>query len=218
MRSWLRASVVVEGRSVTFYEEVHPQRLLANYQVHKRFVKRLAQLLPPCRQAPIILTDAGFRTTWFKLIAQQGWHWIGRIRNREFVCPKIKGEWGPAKALYADASDTAEDLGLYQSARSNLIDCRLVRYKAKPKGRKHRYASGKEKRNSQTKKLSARQSEWVLNSQSGIPRAWRWGWGYARATHTARNACKPCCWWHILRNSRCVWLACAPKRSSYTYN
>ncbi|MEK7352764.1 MAG: IS4 family transposase [Nitrospirota bacterium] len=161
---WLRASVVVEGRSVTLYEEVHPQRLLANYQVHKRFVKRLAQLLPPCRQAPIILTDAGFRTTWFKLIAQQGWHWIGRIRNREFVCPQIKGAWGPAKALYAGASDTAEDLGLYQSARSNPIDCRLVRYKAKLKGRKHRYASGKEKRSSQTKKLSARQSEpWLLS-------------------------------------------------------
>ena len=162
---WLRASVAVEGRSVTLYEEVHPQRLLANYQVHKKFVKRLAQLLPACGQAPIIMTDAGFRATWFKLVAKQGWHWVGRIRNREFVCPKKTGKWAPAKALYAGATATAEDLGLYQSTRSNPADCRLVRYKAKPKGRKHRYASGKEQRNSSTKKISARQSEpWLLGS------------------------------------------------------
>lgn len=157
--------MTVEGRSVTLYEEVHPQRLLANYQVHKKFVKRLAQLLPACEQAPIIMTDAGFRATWFKLVAKQGWHWVGRIRNREFVCPKKTGKWAPAKALYAGATATAEDLGLYQSTRSNPVDCRLVRYKAKPKGRKHRYASGKEQRNSSTKKISARQSEpWLLGS------------------------------------------------------
>ena len=32
---WLRASVAVEGRSVTLYEEVHPQRRLGNPKVHR---------------------------------------------------------------------------------------------------------------------------------------------------------------------------------------
>ena len=31
---WLRASVVVEGRSITLYEEVHPRKHLAAYAVH----------------------------------------------------------------------------------------------------------------------------------------------------------------------------------------
>lgn len=38
----LRASVVVEGRSVTLYEEVHPQRL-TNPGVPRQFLRRLAR-------------------------------------------------------------------------------------------------------------------------------------------------------------------------------
>ena len=82
---WLRASVVVEGRSLTLYEEVHPRTHLANLQVHRRFIDRLALILPPSALPPIILTDAGFRNPWFRLLAKRGRHWIGRIRNRDFV-------------------------------------------------------------------------------------------------------------------------------------
>ena len=82
---WLRASVVIEGRSLTLYEEVHPRCRLANLAVHRRFIERLARILPPSPLPPIILTDAGFRNPWFKLVAQRGWHWVGRIRNRDFV-------------------------------------------------------------------------------------------------------------------------------------
>lgn len=38
---WLRASVVVEGRSLTLYEEVHPRTHMANLQTHRRFIDRL---------------------------------------------------------------------------------------------------------------------------------------------------------------------------------
>ena len=62
---WLRASVVVDGRSIALYEEVHPRKHLTARKVHRRFVQRLAALLPPTPRPPIILTDAGFRTPWF---------------------------------------------------------------------------------------------------------------------------------------------------------
>ncbi|MBC7944762.1 MAG: hypothetical protein H7X91_05785, partial [Burkholderiales bacterium] len=67
------------------YEEVHARRNLANRCVHRRFVERLAQLLPASVSPPIVITDAGFRTPWFQLLALRHWHWIGRIRNRDFV-------------------------------------------------------------------------------------------------------------------------------------
>ncbi|MBI4986021.1 MAG: transposase, partial [Rhodocyclales bacterium] len=92
---WLRASVVVDGRSLTLYEEVHPRRHLGNRGVHQRFIERLARILPPTTQAPIIMTDAGFRTTWFQLLARRGWYWVGRIRNREFV-RSTERDWFPA--------------------------------------------------------------------------------------------------------------------------
>ena len=44
---WLRASIVVDGRSITLFEEVHPQKKLTAETVHQKFIERLAALLPP---------------------------------------------------------------------------------------------------------------------------------------------------------------------------
>lgn len=165
---WLRASVVVEGRSLTLYEEVHPRRHLASLAVHRRFVERLAQILPATTRPPIVLTDAGFRTTWFQLLARYGWHWIGRIRNRDFV-RNAEHDWFPAKALYALAHTRAQDLGPYQSVRSNPIAARLVLIALPRQGRKRRYHSGKERRNSQMKKIAACQRDpWLLSCSPGL--------------------------------------------------
>ncbi len=90
---WLRASVVVDGRSITLFAEVHARKHLTARGVHRRFIKRLAALLPAMRCPPIVMTDAGFRTPWFRLIAEQGWSWIGRTRNRDFV-RRPGGDWG----------------------------------------------------------------------------------------------------------------------------
>jgi hypothetical protein len=176
---WLRASVVVEGRSITLYEEVHPRRHLAAYAVHRRFLERLACVLPAQQSAPVILTDAGFRGTWFALVKAQGWHWLGRIRNREYVCrvtadqqgaaDKKSPRWFPAKTLYVGACAMSEDLGLFDSTRNKPNRCRLVRVKRLPTGRKHRYPSGKERRDSQSKKIAAAAREpWLLSCSPGV--------------------------------------------------
>jgi Transposase DDE domain len=171
---WLRASVVVEGRSITLYEEVHPRCHLAAYAVHRRFLERLSCVLPKRAAAPIILTDAGFRGTWFALVKAQGWNWVGRVRNREYVsrvdvgqqrsADKKSPRWFPAKQLYVDAGAVSEDLGLFDSARNKPNRCRLVRVKRLPKARKQRYPSGKTHHNSHSKKLSAAAREpWLLS-------------------------------------------------------
>jgi hypothetical protein len=176
---WLRASVVVEGRSITLYEEVHPRKHLAAYAVHQHFLKRLACVLPQQTTAPIILTDAGFRGTWFALIKAQGWHWVGRIRNREYVsrvdvgqqtaADKKSPRWFPAKTLYTAACATSEDLGMFDTTRNRPNRNRLIRVKRLPTGRKLRYASGKEHCNSQSKKLAAAAREpWLLACSPGL--------------------------------------------------
>ena len=176
---WLRASVVVEGRSITLYEEVHPRKHLAAYAVHQRFLERLACVLPEQSSVPVILTDAGFRGTWFALVKAQGWNWVGRIRNREYVCRITPGQqdvadkksplWFPAKKLYADACATSEDLGLFDTTRNRPNRSRLIRVKRLPKARKRRYASGKEHCKSQSKKLAAAAREpWLLSCAPGL--------------------------------------------------
>jgi hypothetical protein len=178
---WLRASVAVEGRSITLYEEVHPRKHLAAYAVHQRFLDRLARVLPEQTSTPIILTDAGFRAPWFALVKSRGWDWVGRIRNRELVCRVETGQvaaatkksprWFPAKALYANARTTSEDLGLFDSTRNKPHRCRLVRVKRVPKARKRRYPSGRTHCNSVSIKLAAAAREpWLLSCSPGLAR------------------------------------------------
>jgi hypothetical protein len=68
----LRASVAVEGRSVTLYEEIHPRSRYGDRGVHRRFLARVAKLLPTgCR--PTVMTDAGFHSTWSRNVIGNGW-------------------------------------------------------------------------------------------------------------------------------------------------
>jgi hypothetical protein len=160
---WLRASVVVDGRSITLYEEVHARRHLGARKVHRRFIQRLAALLPASGRRPIIITDAGFRTPWFRLIAQPGWYWIGRTRNRDFV-RRQDGEWFAAKRLYAQATGEAKDLGVYEAVRNHPLVCRFALIKTKPTGRQRKYPSGKVTNNSSTRKIAQRYREpWLLS-------------------------------------------------------
>ena len=159
----LRASVAVEGRSVTLYEEVHPQRKLGNRQVHRVFLARLAKLLPAgCR--PILMTDAGFHSTWFELVTQRGWQWVGRIRGKDMVsiggCP-----WKRCTALYPAATSRARAFGNTLYVRSHPTPCRLVLVKRGAKGRTHRNRLGKRSRAHTSTKAARRGREpWLLAS------------------------------------------------------
>jgi len=71
----------VVGASL-LYEEVHPGRKLGNRRVQKQFLAHLKQVLP-LHVTPIVVADSGFRTPFFREVERLGWHWLGRIRNRD---------------------------------------------------------------------------------------------------------------------------------------
>lgn len=158
----LRAAAIVKGRAFTLYEEVHPLSKLASPTVHRNFMQSLRSVLPPGTKA-IIITDAGFRATWFKLLNNLGFSWVGRIRNRDMVCQDDSDSWVGCKTLYAKACARARDLGSFLYARSNSTPCRLVLLKSTPKGR-HRLTKTRQRAcNSRSKKNSQGQREpWLL--------------------------------------------------------
>lgn len=163
-RRWqlLRASLALTGRSVTLYEQVHPLRHAGAVRVHQQFLARLASMLPAgC--VPILLTDAGFRSPWFKLVNQMGWHWIGRIRNRDMVSRTGGQTWSGCKTLYANATDVPRCLGQFDYVRANPVTCRLVIVQRRCKGRHQRSVLGKPVRSSHSRKNARRQREpWLL--------------------------------------------------------
>lgn len=164
---WLRASVAVEGRSVTLYEEVHPQRQLGNPKVHRQFLARVAELLPPGCE-PIVMTDAGFHATWFKAVGARGWAFIGRIRGREMVRYGA-GPWIRATTVYGQAQGQARDLGQHTYVRSNPIEARLVLVKLPARGR-HRLNIYGRRRAGRTSRKCARAARdpWLLATSRGL--------------------------------------------------
>jgi hypothetical protein len=169
----LRASVPIEGRSLTLYEEVHTLKSKEKPKVHEQFLQTLQKMLPP-NARPILVTDAGFRTPWFKQVQALGWDWVGRIRNRHEV--QLSGEtpWIPCKSLYAKATSTPKVLGRACVTASNPIDCQLVLYKGKPKGRVHLNRLGQRVRSSHSRKHEQAQREpWLLGTSlpQGFKRA-----------------------------------------------
>lgn len=74
----LRASIVHDGRSITIYNEIHPQNKLGSNDAHKRFLANLKRMIPADKKV-VIITDSGFLTPWFSQVLKLGWNYIGRL-------------------------------------------------------------------------------------------------------------------------------------------
>ncbi len=158
----LRASVVVQGRSITLYEQVHAQKKLSNPAVHREFLRRVAAILPAASR-PIVMTDAGFHSPWFKAVTERGWDFIGRVRGRNRLSLCDCQDWTPARDLYARASRQARDLGLGAYARANPVSVRavLARRPSKDRHRLNMYGQKRVGRSSAKAARSAREP-WLL--------------------------------------------------------
>ena len=128
-QSWhlLRAAIPVGGRSLTLYEEVHPQKKLGNRKVQHRFLDQLALMLPgTCH--PVIVADSGFRTPFFHYIEKHfDWHWVGRIRGQDFICFENRpDQWFSAKALHTKATTKAKCCGVIDWVRKHPLPAWIV--------------------------------------------------------------------------------------------
>jgi len=158
----LRASVVVAGRSVTLYEQVHPQKKLGNPAVHREFLRRLAMILPAGSQ-PIVMTDAGFHSPWFQAVTERGWEFIGRVRGCNRLSLGKTQQWVPVRDLFEGASTQARDLGLGAYARSNPSLVRVVMAARHNKGRHCLNMHGKKRAGRASAKAARSAREpWVL--------------------------------------------------------
>jgi hypothetical protein len=160
----LRAAKIANGRAITLYEEVHPEKKLSNPRVEKRFLKRLKDLLPKkCR--PIIITDAGFHNKWFREVLNLGWDYIGRVRCGKKYSQDCGKTWYKYTKLFSKATSIPKGLGKVYLCRNNVLETYLYLYKGKPKGRSLLTRSGKKKcdTNSIDHRKSAKEA-WVLAS------------------------------------------------------
>lgn len=158
----LRAAVSVGGRALVLYEEVHGRYHHPNDT--RRFLRCLAQCLPPgCK--PVIVTDAGFKSPWFKAVAELSWTYVGRVRHRDYVRYPDTDEWFPAKTLYKQATHRPKTLGEIWIPKSSPMRTHAYLYRKHPKGRVRLTAKGQRRRNGPSLKHEQREREpWLLIS------------------------------------------------------
>lgn len=160
----VRASIAIDGRAITLYEEIYPAAEHTSMKAHQNFFRNLSKLLPQnCK--PIICTDAGFRVTWFKLVNQYNWFWVGRVRG--IMHCKLDGEkeFESVKSHYSWASAKPFELSKCTLSKTNQLHCRAILYKGPKKGRKNTNNKGVvTKDNTNKKQASAANEPWFLVS------------------------------------------------------
>lgn len=158
----LRASFAAEGRSITLYEEVHAKKDESHPKVHKAFLENLKSVLPE-NCCPCIITDAGFKTPWFKEVIGLGWNYIGRVRG--LIQYDDGNGFQTIKNLFAQASNVPRYLGNYLLAKTGCLTTHFYLYKEEPKGR-HKWTKTKNiSKDKASKKYGDGHNEpWVLVS------------------------------------------------------
>jgi len=163
----LRAALSFEGRTITLYQEIHPLSTKEKPAVHQRFLQRLSQLLPTnCK--PVIVTDAGFKTPWFRQIEALGWFFVGRVRKPCFYSIDNGKHWQCISLLYAKATQQPKQYQA-QIAMKMPFTCTLTLYKQKAQGRHALNADGSIKASKKSQANARANSDpWLL--ASNIPK------------------------------------------------
>lgn len=130
----LRASMPVSGRALTLYEESHRQCDDGNPRVHKHFLKQLKAILPQSCQ-PIIVTDAGFRTPWFRAVLELGWDFVGRVGGHMMVSPADEEDWMRVEQVFEMATTRGRYLGEIDLVRKEPLACHAYLLRKKKQGR-----------------------------------------------------------------------------------
>jgi hypothetical protein len=100
----------------------------------------------PADCCPIIVTDAGYKSPWFREVIALGWDIVGRVRKPHFYSVNKGKSWQCISELYQRASCRAKRFDDAQIAKNHPFACTLVLIKQKSKGRHATNPDGSQKR------------------------------------------------------------------------
>jgi hypothetical protein len=164
----LRAGVPVGGRTLTILEQVYPQSLQGSPRVEKSCLRQLQTLLPT-HVRPIIVTDAGFRSPWFRAVAKLGWDYVGRLRHRTRIQLAGTDDWFDNRQLFAHASAKAQRFSNVTMVADDPWVNDLVLYQRPKRGRYCLTRRGARSRSRRSIKAEPRESDpWLLVTSPGL--------------------------------------------------
>lgn len=158
----LRAAISVKGRSITLYQEVHTNKTKEKSTTHKAFLEILHTLLPKGCQ-PVIVTDAGYKSPWFRLVIAMNWFIVGRVRKPHNYSANGSNQWQCISRLYTQATIRPKRFDNMKIAKYKPFDCTLVLIKQKNKGRHAKNLDGSAKKSKHSlKHANGANDPWLL--------------------------------------------------------
>lgn len=131
----IRASIIGEGRSIIVYQETHSLEVYDSSKIKKSFLIKLKKIIPNNIKVTLV-TDAAFRTPWFKLVKSFGWEFLGRARGKVKIKLLKEGWWKQVKSLFKHATSIPKFLGEAAMSINHQFPVYLYTYKGKLYGRK----------------------------------------------------------------------------------
>ncbi len=131
----LRASLLVDGRSIVIHNMLVEQKHLDTQTTNNLFLDELHYVIGE-HPSVYIVTDGGFLTPWYSKVRALGWHIVGRLRGT-MKC-KVDNQWQTLKQLRVGANDIPQSLGKARVTQHSPSACDgyLHLYHGKRKGRK----------------------------------------------------------------------------------
>ena len=165
----IRASLAFDGRSITLYEEVHDLSTKEKPATHTQFLSRLKAKLGD-NVKPIVVTDAGFKTPWFRAVLEQGWDYLGRTRHPNFFTLDKGKKWQCISKFYKRAT-TRPKARSGSVNRTTPLECRFIIYKQAAQGRKDLNRYGKSRQSTNAKKYAKGATDpWLLTTSLKMTR------------------------------------------------
>jgi len=133
----LRASLLVDGRSIVIFNMIVEQKHLDTQTSNNRFLDELQEVIGR-HPSVYIVTDGGFLTPWYSKVRALGWHMIGRLRGTMKCKLENQSQWQTLKQLRVDANEIPQSLGKSRLTQYSPTACDgfLHLYHGKNKGRK----------------------------------------------------------------------------------
>lgn len=133
----LRASLLVDGRSIVIHNMVVEQKHLDTQTTNDLFLDELQEVIGE-HPSVYIVTDGGFLTPWYSKVHALGWHMIGRLRGTMKCKLENQSQWQTLKQLRVGADDIPKPLGKSRLTQHSPTACDafLHLYYGKNKGRK----------------------------------------------------------------------------------
>lgn len=162
----LFAAAQHSGRALPLRFEVHPIERHGRPDVEEHFLKRLRELLPD--REVVLVTDAGYRTDWFKACEALGFHYVGRLTGYAKVSNN-GGTWISGRALATPFKARPVDLGSTLVTKTRRHPARVVIAPTPPIKRRRKGTRPLGDRATQKARRAAMQPWVLVTSLSGQP-------------------------------------------------